>query len=127
VRNPLFWGAIVGAFLIVGWLYPMVKLHYREQRQLSSIKAEYQAVKSRNATLRKQIQRLKTPQGVEQAARESLGLVNKGENAYVVMEPGAKKPSATTSVTAAPTRASAATDPVTLLLDAVFGSSPNAP
>jgi hypothetical protein len=114
-------------FLIGAWLYPMVKLHYREQRQLSSIQAEYQAVKTRNATLRKQIQRLKTPQGIEQAARDSLGLVNKGENAYIVMEPGAKKPTDATPVTAPPLKASVATDPVTMLLDAVFGSSPDAP
>lgn len=117
--------AVVGIAL---WMYPVVKMHYQEQRQLISLKAEYEAAKTRNMSLNRQVQRLKTREGVEEAARQTLGLVRKGENAYVVMEQGSKGTAGATTATAdAPARASAATDPVTMLLDAVFGTATDSP
>jgi hypothetical protein len=107
--------------LAAWWLYPVMRMHYVEQRQLASLTAEYQAVKSRNAVLRTQVKRLQTPQGIEAAARETLGLVRRGENAYVVMQPGQGKPKPKTEEAPAPVRSVVATDPLTVLLDAVFG------
>lgn len=61
-------------------------MHYREQRQKTSLQAELDALKERNSGLREQVARLKTPEGVEEVARESLGMVKQGENLYVVLD-----------------------------------------
>jgi hypothetical protein len=119
--NALAWSVCVGVVLAAWWLYPVVRMHYVEQRQLASLTAEYQAVKSRNAVLRNQVKKLQTPQGIEAAARETLGLVRKGENAYVVMQPGQVKAKPTSDEAPAPVRSVVATDPITQLLDVVFG------
>jgi cell division protein FtsB len=119
--NTLAWCVCVGVVLAAWWLYPVVRMHYVEQRQLASLTAEYRAVKSRNAVLRNQVKRLQTPQGIEAAARETLGLVRKGENAYVVMQPGLPKGKAGADEAPAPVRSVVATDPLTQLLDVLFG------
>ncbi len=118
--NALVWTVCAGVVLAAWWVYPVLKMHYVEQRQLASLTAEYTAVKTRNVTLRKEVKSLQTPQGIEAAARETLGLVHQGENAYVVLQSGPRKPAATNDL--APAVASTVTsDPVTTLLDAVFG------
>lgn len=67
------------------WMfYPTLKLQYAQSRENGMLQAELQGLKQRNQNLRKQVDRLKTPEGVEDAARESLGLVRPGENQYVV-------------------------------------------
>lgn len=62
----------------------MLKLQYEHQRELRGIEAELESLKERNGELREEVDELKTPEGVEQLARESLGLVKPGEQAYVV-------------------------------------------
>jgi hypothetical protein len=108
-------------------MYPVMRMHYVEQRNLSSLKAEYASVRSRNDALRKQVQRLKTPAGIEEVARESLGLVRQGESAYVVIEEGTRPPAtstASTSLTLPALGAHVQSDPLTVLLDGVFGFAP---
>ena len=110
-----------GLVLAAWWVYPVMQMHYHEQQQLASLQAEYASAKSRNAMLRKDVRRLKTPAGIEQIARETLGLVHPGEKAYVVIAPKAGAPTSTPS----PAHARGATtysDPVRSLLDALFGS-----
>lgn len=65
-------------------VYPVLRLQYQQQRELQTLQEELEGLKDRNADLRQQIDELKTPEGVERVARESLGLVKPGEHAYVV-------------------------------------------
>jgi hypothetical protein len=59
-------------------------MQYQHQREVRSLEAELEGLKSRNDVLRDQVDELKTPEGVEAVARETLGLVKPGEQAYVV-------------------------------------------
>ncbi|MDI6900818.1 MAG: septum formation initiator family protein [Anaerosomatales bacterium] len=71
--------------VFAGWtLYPVLQLQYEQQREVQTLEAELAGLKERNEVLSEQVDRLKTPEGVEEAARESLGFVRDGEDAYVV-------------------------------------------
>jgi cell division protein FtsL len=71
--------------VLAAWtVYPVLRIQYQHERELQTLQAELDGLKTRNETLREQVDRLKTPEGVEQAARESLGMVKPGEQAYVV-------------------------------------------
>jgi hypothetical protein len=109
--------------LAAWWIYPVMRMHYVEQRNLSSLQAEYDSVQARNQALRQQVKQLKTPAGIEQAARESLGLVRQGESAYVVIDGETRTPTATASASLTLPSASVPTakDPITVLLDGIFG------
>jgi len=76
-------------------VYPVLRMQYQQERELQSLQAELDSLKTRNAALREQVDQLKTPEGVEQAARESLGMVKPGEQAYVVTGGAAEETSAT--------------------------------
>lgn len=76
---------VLGVFIAAVWtLYPVLRLQYQQQREVASLEAELAGVKERNVELAEQIDRLKTPEGVEEVARQNLGLVKDGEQAYVV-------------------------------------------
>ena len=82
---PFLVAVVVGAF---AWsLYTPLKMHYTESREQYRLESELTELRERNAELREQVERLKTPEGVEEVARTSLGLVKEGENLYVVVEP----------------------------------------
>lgn len=66
------------------YVYPVFKLQYEHQREVQTLEAELAGLKERNGELREQVDELKTPEGVEELARETLGLVKPGEQAYVV-------------------------------------------
>lgn len=71
--------------VLAAWtVYPVLRIQYQHERELQTLQAELDGLKRRNETLREQVDRLKTPEGVEEAARESLGMVKPGEQAYVV-------------------------------------------
>lgn len=117
-RPPIVSVLVITTLLLCAWaLYPVLRLQYQQQREVASLEQELTGLKERNATLRSQVELLKTPAGVEQAARETLGLVKAGEQAYVVTggsitgETRAPIPSHDTSET------SAAQD----VLDFIFG------
>ncbi len=67
-------------------LYPAARVQYREARERARLEAELEGLQARNEELRTQVASLKTPEGVEQVARQTLGMVKEGENAYVVMD-----------------------------------------
>ena len=80
---------LVFAILVVfaAWsFYPVARMQYGEQRHKARLEAELESLKERNSNLRSEVDRLKTPEGVEEVARESLGLVKAGENVYVVLD-----------------------------------------
>lgn len=72
---------------VFGWAYyPVARVQYRETRERARLEAELDAIKSRNARLGREVERLKTPEGVEDYARSQLGLVKEGENVVVVVD-----------------------------------------
>lgn len=70
--------------LLVWVFYPVLKLATQEQQKKARFEAQLDATRKRNAQLRREVARLKTPAGVEEAARVGQGLVRPGENVYVV-------------------------------------------
>lgn len=111
--------------IIAAWsFYPVARMQYREEREKQRLEAELSSLKERNSKLRAEVDRLKTPEGVEEVARESLGLVKEGENLYVVLD--GEQTDATT--TAAPDTAPTTADITGMqasswqrVLDMVFG------
>lgn len=79
--------AIVALIVVAAWsFYPVARIQYQEQREKARLESELAGLQERNERLRAEVDRLKTPEGVEQVARESLGLVKEGENVYVVLD-----------------------------------------
>lgn len=75
----------MAAIIVAAWsIYPVFRLQYEHQREVRTLEAELESLKERNGELREEVDTLKTPEGVEQIARETLGLVKPGEEAYVV-------------------------------------------
>ncbi|MGB4594238.1 MAG: septum formation initiator family protein [Coriobacteriia bacterium] len=78
---------LIASVMFAAWaLYPVIRLQYQQQREKATLEQELASLQARNATLRSQVDRLKTPEGVEEVARESLGLVKEGEQMYVVTD-----------------------------------------
>jgi len=75
----------VFAFFVATY-YPVARVQYRETRERVRLEAELQALKARNARLSAAVDRLKTPEGVEDYARLQLGMVKKGEHVAVVID-----------------------------------------
>lgn len=80
-------GALLIAVVLAIWvLYPAFQLQYQQERQKATLEQELAGLRERNETLLAQVERLKTPEGVEEAAREGLGLAKAGEQVYIVTE-----------------------------------------
>ncbi len=96
-------------------IYPVLRLQYQHERERATVEAELTGLKERNVELREQIDLLKTPEGVEELARENLGLVKPGEQPYVVTGGtlGATEPQPSEDETAPPLWREA--------LDSIFG------
>ncbi|MDR1013883.1 MAG: septum formation initiator family protein [Coriobacteriales bacterium] len=62
-------------------LYPVAREYYLVMRENEQVSAEYQAVLDRNERIRRQIEDLQTPEGIEDRAREEFGWVKEGEEA----------------------------------------------
>lgn len=76
---------VIAVLAIAAWsFYPVAKIQYQEVREKARLETELAGLKERNADLRAQVDKLKTPAGVEEIARESLGMIREGENLYVV-------------------------------------------
>lgn len=104
--------------VISAWaFYPVARVQYQEERNRARLEAELDGLKERNAELRAQVDRLKTPEGVEQVAREDLGMVKEGENLYVVMDPE----SGASTATMVAGESSSREDVWLEILDAIFG------
>lgn len=77
--------ALIASIVIAAWtVYPVLRLQYQQERERQTLEAELEGLKDRNAELRQQVEDLKTPEGVERLARETLGLARPGEAVYVV-------------------------------------------
>ncbi|MHB1324494.1 MAG: FtsB family cell division protein [Coriobacteriia bacterium] len=84
-RGKLIAIAVVASIIVAAWIvYPVFKLQYEHQREVRTLEEELASLQQRNGELRDEVEQLKTPEGVEEVARETLGLVKPGEQAYVV-------------------------------------------
>jgi len=109
-------------FGVLVWsYYPVARVQYRETRTRVKLEAELAAVKANNAQLRKDVDRLKTPEGVEDLAREQLGLVKPGEHPVVVLGDEAATQTAAPDLRTSVETTGAPSGPWTAFLDAVFG------
>lgn len=116
--------AVVGALaLFVIAYYPVAKVQYQEVRQRARLQTELATIKQRNNRLSAEVARLKTPEGVEEEARDQLGMVKTGESLAVVVT--GDEPTSTT-VAGVPEidsdrMSEEPVGPWTEFLDAVFG------
>jgi hypothetical protein len=106
--------------VLLAWsLYPAIRLEYVASRQKAGLESKRDSLAEGNAKLIEQVADLKTPEGVERAARESLGYAKSGENVYVVVPPTSGETGAEDLTVG---RADAAgRSVVQVLLDAIFG------
>jgi cell division protein FtsL len=75
----------VGLLVVTIWsFYPVARIQYRESREKARLERELASLQERNEKLGAEVDRLKTPEGVEEVARENLGMVRDGEHVYVV-------------------------------------------
>jgi len=81
---PLVILAVLAFFVFT--YYPVAKVQYRETRERVRLQTELTALKARNERLQVAVDRLKTPEGVEDYARLQLGMVKQGENVAVVID-----------------------------------------
>jgi len=117
--------SIVAVLAIFAWsYYPVARVQYRETRGRMKLEAELAALQARNARLRAEVARLRTPEGVEEYARSQLGMVKRGEHVAMVLD-GDESRQASAAL-AAPTIDGDAfleepVGPWTAFLDIVFG------
>lgn len=118
--------AAIVLVVVLGWsLYPALKLQYQTSRRAAGLEQQYESLRKRNAALSAEVAALKTPEGVEKAAREKLGYAKSGENVYVVIPDGSKGAS---DVTTASMAGGSGTSLIQSILDVIFGvSTPSAP
>lgn len=111
---------------VFAWTYyPVARVQYRETREKARLAAELESLQARNARLREQVDKLKTPEGVEDYARSQLGLVKRGEKVAVVVD--GNEAAEASAALAAPEIDSARVaiapvGPWTAFLDLVFGA-----
>lgn len=112
--------------IFVGAYYPVAKVQYRETREKIRLQSELDAIRARNHRLQTTVDRLKTPEGVEDYAREQLGMVKAGEHVGVVVDSNVSTRTAAAAVLATPRIDSEESvvptvGPWTAFLDSVFG------
>ncbi len=121
---PVFVAAAVAACIYA--YYPVAKVQYNEARAKARLQSELDTLQARNARLRTEVARLKTPEGIEDYARVQLGMVKEGENVVIVVDGNRPVPALASSATISPIVDSgevkvAAAGTWTGFLDSVFG------
>jgi len=90
IRRPLLVlapaAALVVALALVTNVVPFRQL-IEQRQQVAAARARLADLEAQNELLRDQVAALSTPLEIERIARERLGLVREGEEAYVVLEP----------------------------------------
>lgn len=115
---------VVGLLVVFTWTYyPVAQVQYRETRQKQQLQAELASLQARNERLHASVDKLQTPEGVEDYARTALGMAKKGEHVLVVLD-GTKQVATSTPLARAPIDSDEVkppqADPWTAFLDVVF-------
>ncbi len=80
--------ALLGLLIIAGFLYGRSFLTIIAlQRELARIEGEIAALELRNEQLQLELERLTSPEHLEEVARRQLGLVKPGETIFYIAEP----------------------------------------
>lgn len=66
-------------FLAVSWTYKLVQTNNSVEAQRAELLQKKQDLVAKNESIRNEIEKLNTPEYIEQLAREKIGLVRKGE------------------------------------------------
>jgi cell division protein FtsB len=77
--------AVITAALVVALFVLPVKAFLRQRSDISRKERELAALDQANAELAAQVNRLNTPEGVQEAAREEIGYVRRGEIRLTVL------------------------------------------
>jgi cell division protein FtsB len=77
--------AVITAALVVALFVLPVKAYLRQRTDIARKQRELSALDQANAELTAQVNRLNTPEGVEEAAREEIGYVHRGEIRLTVL------------------------------------------
>lgn len=72
------------------FLFPSLKEYYLALRKHDQLQAELTLVQARNKAIEEQVESLKTPEGVKEAAHRDFGWVEQGENAVYIEGVGAQ-------------------------------------
>ena len=92
---------LISLFLLVGVAVSGVGKVYRKERESMSLRAEAERqledLSTRRVQLEEDIEKLKTPRGMEEALRERYRLAKSGENLIIIVNPPASLPIETTS------------------------------
>lgn len=77
---------IVVAFAFVLFVRP-VQTYFEQERLMDERTAQHEQILTVNGQLRAEVERLKTPDGIKEAAREQVGYINEGEQRLTVNTP----------------------------------------
>lgn len=115
---------VVALLIAFTWTYyPVAQVQYRETREKQRLQAELASLRARNDRLHASVDKLQTPEGVEDYARSQLGMAKKGEHVLVVLD-GTKQVPTSTPLSRAPIDSDEVKTPQagpwTAFLDAVF-------
>jgi cell division protein FtsL len=114
--------AVLGVVAVVGWaLYPAVQLQYQTSRRVGSLEQQYDTLRSRNNKLRQEVSAMGTAAGVEDLARNNLGLGKPNETVFVVVPSGSSTSGSKPATSAPPARSM-----IQSFLDTVFGVTASA-
>ena len=83
----LVWGVVAVVVIAIGVKF---YLGYRELKQMdhkiASLKQDIDQLKQKKKNLKAEIKRVNSPEFIEHAAREKLGLIKEGEILYITVE-----------------------------------------
>lgn len=77
--------AVITAALVAALFVLPVKAWLRQQDDISAKQVELAALEQANAQLESEVNKLNTPEGIEEAAREEIGFVRRGEIRLTVL------------------------------------------
>ncbi len=76
---------VITAALVAALFVLPVKAYLRQQDDIDDKRAELASLQEANARLAEEVARLRTPAGIEEAAREEIGYVKRGEIRLTVL------------------------------------------
>lgn len=80
----VLYAALIG-LLLASYITPLQDI-VAGRAYVSELDAQVRQLEASNATQRRVVEELNTPEGVERAARERYGMVRPGERIYIVEE-----------------------------------------
>lgn len=89
-KRRVRWGSLLLIALVLWlvWTFGQGFMQsYQLRQDLAEVESRIRAVEIRNENIRDELERLQSAEYVERVAREELGLVNPGEELYILSQP----------------------------------------